>query len=113
MVGTILQLAAILGFPFVVSGTVAYLAWDDLPRPWLYFVVATGVLYVVDWLIFIFLGETITGLFAVAQGDTARTVDSGFTGLVLFKLYAKPLLGFSVLALPILAAIYSVFKRSE
>jgi hypothetical protein len=113
MVIVVLQVAAILGLPFLVSGSVAYLAWNDLQRPWLYFVVATGVLYVVYGLTFVFLGEANAGFWAVARGDAGQAADSGFTGLVLLKLFAKPLLGFSVMALPILAGIYTIFRRSE
>ncbi len=35
MVSTVFQLAFIVGLPVVVSGSVAYLAWGDLKRPWL------------------------------------------------------------------------------
>jgi len=112
MVSIVLQLAAILVFPFVVSGSVAYFAWGDLRRPWLYLVVSTGVLYVVYSLAFVFLGDTTAGFF-FARGDAGQAADSGFTGLALLKLYAKPLLGLSVMALPILAGIYIIFRRSE
>jgi hypothetical protein len=113
MTSIVLQLAAIVVFPLVVSGTVAYFAWADLRRPWLYFVVATGVLYVVYCVTFLYLAESIRGPFSVALGDEAQATGSAFTGLVLLKLYAKPLLGFSVMALPILAGIYAIFRRSE
>jgi len=113
MVSIVLQLAAILAFPFVVSGSVAYFAWGDLRRPWLYLVVSTGVLYVVYSLALVFLGDTTAGFFSVARGDAGQAADSGFTGLALLKLYAKPLLGLSVMALPILAGIYIIFRRSE
>ncbi len=67
MVSIILQLAAILAFPFVVSGSVAYFAWGDLRRPWLYLVVPTGVLYVAYDLAFVFLGETTAGFFRLRE----------------------------------------------
>jgi hypothetical protein len=114
MVSIVLQLAAILVFPFVVSGSVAYFAWGDLRRPWLYLVVSTGVLYVVYGLALVYLGETTAEFFSVVRGDAGQAAaDSGFTGLALLKLYAKPLLGLSVMALPILAGIYIIFRRSE
>jgi hypothetical protein len=113
MASIFIQLAAIVVFPFAVSGTVAYLAWPDLRRPWLYFVVATGVLYLVYGATFLYLAESIKGPLSVALGDEDQATRSAFTGLSLLKLYAKPLLGFSVMALPILAGIYTIFKRSE
>jgi hypothetical protein len=113
MVSTVFQLAFIVGLPFVVSGSVAYLAWGDLKRPWLYLVVTTGVLYVVYGLTFVFFAESMAVFFSAWRGDSGQLADSGFTGLVLLKFYAKPLLGFSVMALPILAAIYVFFRRSE
>jgi len=113
MVSIVIQLVAIVVFPFVVSGTVAYLAWADLRRPWLYFVVATGVLYVVYGVTFLYLAESIKGPLSVALDDGDQATRSAFAGLALLKLYAKPLLGFSVMALPILAGVYTIFKRSE
>jgi hypothetical protein len=108
-----LQLAFIVGLPFVVSGSVAYLAWGDLRRPWLYLLVSTGVLYGVYGLSLVFLAQTMAVLFSASRGDVGQLADSGFTGLVLLKFYSKPLLGFSVMALPILAGIYLFFRRSE
>jgi acetolactate synthase I/II/III large subunit len=40
-----LQVAVILALPCVLAGAVAYFAWDDLRRPWLYLLVAIVVLY--------------------------------------------------------------------
>ncbi len=113
MISTVLQLTFIVGLPFVVSGSVAYLAWRDLRRPWLYLVVTTGVLYVVYALIFVFFAETMAVFFSASGGDSGQLPDSGFTGLALLKFYSKPLLGFSVMALPIVAGIYVFFRRSE
>jgi len=113
MANTILQLAAILGLPCALSGGAAYFAWGDLRRPRLYLLAATVALYAVYGLIFAFIGDAVEGLLSVLRGDATPAVNSGFTGLVLLKLCAKPLLGFCVMALPILAGIYMIFRRSE
>ena len=111
MVSTVLQLAAMVVYPLVVSAIVAYLAWGDLRRPWQYLAVATGALYVVYAATFLYLGDSIAGPFLVALGDEAQATGSPLTEPALLKLYAKPLLGFSVMALPILAGIYTFFRR--
>jgi len=113
MASIVLQLAALVVFPLVVSAIVAYLASADLPRPWLYFAVATGVLYVVYVVTFLYLAESIRGPISVALDDAGKATRSTFIGLGVLKLYAKPLLGFSVMALPILAGIYTILRRSR
>lgn len=113
MASIVLQLAALVVFPLAVSGTVAYLARADLQRPWPYFIVATGVVYMLYGVTFLYLAEGTRGPFSIALGDDDQGIRSSFASLGLLKLYAKPLLGFSVLALPLLASIYTIFRRSE
>ncbi|MGA2778288.1 MAG: hypothetical protein ABSF94_12085 [Steroidobacteraceae bacterium] len=106
-----LQVAVILALPCVLAGAVAYFAWDDLRRPWLYLLVAIVVLYGVCALTFAFIGDTVPGLLAAARGDAAPDVTGAFSGLVLLKYCSKPLLGFGIMALPILAGVYAIFRR--
>ena len=108
-----LQLAAILVYPACLSSRMAYFAWAELRRPWQYLLVATAAIYAIYGLTFTFIGGASGILLAAAQGDPIRVSTTGFTGLVLFKLCAKPLLGFSVMALPILTGIYVTYRRTQ
>ena len=106
-----LQLAAMLIYPGVLCGGVAYFARAELRRPRLHLLVSIVVLYALYALTFALIGDAIPSVIAVLHGDATPAKASGFTGLVLLKLCAKPLLGFSLMALPILAANYTWFRR--
>ena len=59
----------------------------ELRRPWLYLLVATGVLYVIYGFTFLFLADSITGPFSIALGDEGQVTRSVLTGLPLQTTY--------------------------
>jgi hypothetical protein len=112
MASVIVQFAFIIFFPAVMALGSAYFGRVGVSRPWLFFLVATVILYVIYVATFYAVAETLSGWFAISRPDPASParVRSLTPNLLIF--YAKPLLVFIAVAAPTLFGLNRFFHRS-
>jgi hypothetical protein len=112
MINTILQLFAIIFFPAAISLASTYLGRATISRPGLYFLSTTVVLYVVYTAVFYAIAETLHSSFAFSKPNPAAAVQVRSLTPNLLAFYAKPLLVFIVLTIPIVICLNRVFRKS-
>jgi hypothetical protein len=111
MVSAIAQFALIIMLPAALSLALTYLGEGDISRPWLFFLVATVILYIVYVAVFYAIAATLRGGFAISKPDPSSParVRSLTPNLLIF--YAKPLLVFTVLSVPVAFGLVRLFHK--
>jgi hypothetical protein len=111
MASVIVQCAFIIFFPAVVSVGSVYFGRAGVSRPWLFLLVATVVLYAIYVAVFYAVAETLVGGVAISKPDPASSVRVRSLTPNLLIFYAKPLLVFIIVAVPILFGLNRLFHR--
>jgi hypothetical protein len=118
MLSLYIQIAVLLGLPAIYAGIGAVFAWPQLDRPWLFLISSALLLYVLYAVVFYFTAPSSGGYLVVPVDQSApatqghavtsqsNRVVSSFIGE-----YLRPILSFTVVALPILWLIAKAFRR--
>ena len=108
MIDLFLEAAVLAALPGLYALGVSWACWSELVKPWLFASSSAASLYVLYFIVLYFCAPRGGGFFLEAP----RQDETSQVALVLLGPYIKPMLLFSVLAVPLLWLLVKLF-RSE
>lgn len=107
MISLFLEVALLVTLPALYALGVSLACWSGVAKPWLFASSSAVSLYVLYFVVLYFGTPRGGGFFLEALGNEEP---SHQVALVLLGLYIKPMLLFSVLAVPLLWLLIKVFR---
>ena len=114
MINLIIQSILLLALPVIYAGVAASITWSHVEKPWLFFACTVVALYLIYGLAFYFAAPTVISMdLVVKTNHTLPPAPADISSEEFFplKIYLRPIVIFSIAALPALWLIAKYFRR--
>lgn len=113
------EFGVLAGLPVVFVGVVSLLVWPQLSKPWIFFVSCLFMLYVLYGVMFYFAAPTVISMDLIGPanelisrgGVMNEAQGEGDIGFPFLTAYFRPILLFSVAALPTLWLAVKLWRK--
>ncbi len=110
MISLFLEAALVVGLPGIYACGVSWALWSGVAKPWLFASACVVSLYILYILVLYFGAPRSGGYFLEVPKQNLSGEPLNQFALVFLSAYIKPMLLFSVLAVPLLWLLIKVFR---